>query len=135
MQQLNDIRDAAGFGKTRPPIDFAERPPLVVPPTYTLPPPGTGGEMRLGINDPDMVARSKALVDPRRPVPPIDPGASASGLDSRHYLVDPPSGLRDPARVAAEITTDTTSAAATKSRTGGHHHHAHRSASTVGAAQ
>ena len=104
-QQINDIRNAVGLGSARAPIDFTERPPLVVPPSNTLPPPGSG-DPPLAVNDPDVVARRKALTDSRRPVPPSDPGATAQGLNKRTYLVDPPSGLRDPRVVASDITLD-----------------------------
>ena len=102
---LNDVRNALGFGQERAPIDFTERPPLVVPPTNNLPPPGQD-TATLGVNDPDIIARRKALADSRRPVPPSDPGSNAPGLSARPYLVDPPSGMRDPDAVAASITTD-----------------------------
>ena len=106
VEQFNEIRDGIGLGKERAPIDFTERPPLVVPPSYALPPPGNQDPDHLVVNDPDVVSRRKALSDPRRPVPPSDPGAAASGRDARTYLIDPPSGMRDPDRVAAEITHD-----------------------------
>ncbi len=104
-QQITDIRNAVGLGSARPPIDFTERPPLVVPPSNALPPPGSG-DLPLAVNDPDVIARRKALTDSRRPVPPSDPGATAQGLNKRTYLVDPPSGLRDPRVVASDITLD-----------------------------
>ena len=111
VEQFNEIRDGLGLGKERAPIDFTERAPIVVPPSYTLPPPGTEDPDHLVVNDPDVVSRRKALSDPRRPVPSSDPGAAASGRDARTYLIDPPSGMRDPDRVAAEITHDTPSSA------------------------
>lgn len=123
-QQWQDLKDAAGFGPDRPPIDFSERPPLVVPPTNTLPPPGSG-VAALPVEDPDEIARRKALSDPRRPVPPTDPGAGAQGLAARTYLVDPPSGIRDPATVAGGIETDRAPGSAA---TGKHHHHRHSAA-------
>ena len=110
-QQVEDLRNAVGLGKERPPIDFTERPPLAVPPTYTLPPPVDAGPT-LGIKDPDVEARRKALADSRRPVPPTDPGAGASGLNSRAYLVDPPSGFRDPRAVTSSIEVDKSPAGA-----------------------
>ena len=106
-QQFDDMRDSLGFGEARAPIDFTERPPLVVPPTNNLPAPGNGVGEKLPVVDPDIESRRKALSDSRRPVPPSDPGASATGLSSRTYLVDPPAGLRNPDTVAAEVTTDT----------------------------
>ena len=106
-QELEDLRNGIGLGKVQPPIDFAERPPLVVPPSYTLPPPGSGASLSLGVNDPDIAIRRKALIDPRRPVPADDPGAAAAGRMARTYLIDPPSGLRDPDAVLAGVTHDT----------------------------
>ena len=103
-QQIEDLRNAVGMAKERPPIDYTDRPPIVVPPTYTLPPPGHGDPEHLDVNDPDLAARRKALSDSRRPVPPTDPGAKAAGRDARTYLIDPPSGLRNPDAVAADIT-------------------------------
>ena len=106
VQQFNEIRDSVGLGETRAPIDFSERPPLVVPPTNTLPPPVTGTMEKLPVVDPDLVSRRKARTDPRRPVPPSDPGAAATGLSARTYLIDPPAGMRNPDAVAADVTTD-----------------------------
>ncbi len=105
-QQFDDFRAAVGLGKDRPPIDFSERPPLAVPPSYTLPPP-VAANPSLPVKDPDVDARRKALVDARRPVPPTDPGAHAAGLDARTYLVDPPTGFRDPKAVTESIELDT----------------------------
>jgi hypothetical protein len=105
-QEYEDIKNGIGFGPERPPIDYTERAPLVVPPSYNLPPPGGPDPERLGINDPDVAARRRALTDSRRPVPPTDPGAYATGRMQRKYLIDPPSGMRDPAAVAADITHD-----------------------------
>ena len=120
--QFDDVRSAVGLGRDRPPIDFTQRAPIVVPPTYTLPPPGGGDPEHLGVNDPDIGARRRALADPRRPVPPSDPGAAAHGAMSRSYLVDPPSGLRDPAAVAADITHDTAGPATISHAKPAHHH-------------
>ncbi|MBE7219957.1 MAG: hypothetical protein INR64_15920 [Caulobacteraceae bacterium] len=100
-EQFNDMRTSLGFGPARPPMDFTERPPLVVPPNDTLPPPGSG-TLSLGVNDTDVNNRRKAMSDSRRPVPPSDPGSAATGLSSRAYLIDPPSGLRDPATLGPE---------------------------------
>ena len=129
-QEFDDMRNAIGLGKDRPPIDFTERPPLVVPPSYTLPPPGSGDPDRLGVNDPDLAARRKALSDPRRPVPPTDPGASAQGRAARPYLIDPPSGMRDPDAVAADITHDSS-----PSGSQAKHTHAHKKKSSTTAQQ
>ena len=114
-QQVEDLRNAVGLGKERPPIDFTERPPLAVPPTYNLPPPVEAGAT-LGIKDPDVEARRKALADSRRPVPPTDPGAGAAGLNGRAYLVDPPSGFRDPKAVTSAIETDHSPAGAASAK-------------------
>ena len=130
-QQLDDIRSAIGLGKERAPIDFTERPPLAVPPTNNLPPPVTAPPS-LGVNDPDVESRRKALSDPRRPVPPTDPGANASGLSARTYLIDPPAGMRDPSAVSAGIETDRSTPGAAKTA---RKHHARRKAAPVAAAQ
>lgn len=129
-QQIDDIRNAFGFARDRPPIDFSERPPLVVPPNDNLPPPASTAAT-LGVNDPDLIARRKALTDPRRPVPPSDPGAHVPGLAGRTYLIDPPAGLRDPNAVAADITTDKSAPAVKTSR----HRRVRRKAAAVEAAQ
>ena len=71
-QEYEDIKNGIGFGPERPPIDYTERAPLVVPPSYNLPPPGGPDPERLGINDPDVAARRRALPASRRPVPPTD---------------------------------------------------------------
>jgi hypothetical protein len=106
-QEMDDIKNAIpGFGPSHDPIDFTERPPLVVPPNTNLPPP-VDTPPRLGLNDPDRFDRAKALSDPRRPVPPTDPGATASGPDRRAFLIDPPSGLENPAAIAAEAHVGT----------------------------
>ncbi len=105
-QEYEDVKSAVGLGRDRPPIDYTERAPLVVPPSYNLPPPGGADPERLGVNDPDVAARRRALTDSRRPVPPTDPGAYATGRMQRKYLIEPPSGMRDPAAVAADITHD-----------------------------
>ncbi len=105
-QELDDIKSALpGLGTDHAPIDFTERAPLVVPPTNDLPPP-VDAPPRLGLNDPDTLERIKAMSDPRRPVPAIDPGATASGPDARAYLIDPPSGMRNPNAVASEASAD-----------------------------
>lgn len=121
-QQYNDIKGAVGLGEERPPIDFTERPPLVVPPTNTLPPPVASS--RPTVVDPDEIARRKALTDSRRPVPPTDPGASATGRSSRTFLIDPPAGMRDPDAVAAERSFDKAGTAEPKA----HRRHAKRKA-------
>ena len=110
-QEYEDIKNSLGFGPDRPPIDYSERAPLVVPPSYNLPPPGGPDPERLGVNDPDTASRRKALTDSRRPVPPTDPGAYAQGRMGRAYLIDPPSGMRDPEAVAADISHDGSDAA------------------------
>ncbi len=114
QQQFNDVKGAVGLGEDRPPIDFTERPPLVVPPTNALPPPLASSD-RLPVVDPDEVARRKALTDSRRPVPPTDPGASATGRSARTYLIDPPAGMRDPDVVNNDRDFDKPGAAEKKS--------------------
>lgn len=127
-QQYEDIKNSVGLGETRAPIDFTDRPPLVVPPTNDLPPPGSEASERLGVRDPDIEARRKALSDSRRPVPPTDPGAGATGLSARTYLIDPPSGMGDPAAVAASITHDRAGAPAAEPKA---RHARHRKPSHV----
>lgn len=105
-QEYEDLKNSIpGLGTERAPIDFTERAPLVVPPTNDLPPPQETSQ-RLGVNDPDRIERRKALSDPRRPVPLTDPGATATGLSARAFLIQPPSGLQDPAAVAGEAKAD-----------------------------
>ena len=101
VDQFQDMRNSLGFGPARAPIDFTERPPLVVPPSDTLPPPGSS-QAALGVVDTDVTNRRKALTDSRRPVPPSDPGAGVAGLDGRTYLVDPPAGMRDPSQLGPD---------------------------------
>ena len=55
-------------------------------------------------------------------MPPTDPGAYATGRMQRKYLIDPPSGMRDPAAVAADITHDSDGG---KVHAGGGAKHAH----------
>lgn len=127
-QEYEDIKNGLGFGRDRPPIDYTERAPLVVPPNYNLPPPGGPDPERLGVNDPDIAARRRALTDSRRPVPPTDPGAYASGRMQRKYLVDPPSGMRDPAAVAADISHGDAGPAAGTSKGAKHARHRRKAA-------
>ena len=104
VDQYQDMRNSLGLGPSRAPMDFTERPPLVVPPTDTLPPPGPSAG--LPVVDPDTINRRKALTDSRRPVPPYDPGAGVAGLGGRTYLVDPPAGMRDPSQLGPDPTSD-----------------------------
>lgn len=117
---LGNVGSLFNFSKQREAIDFTERAPLVVPPTNTLPPPGSGAPEAATVNDPDLAARRRALADSRRPVPPSDPGATQTGLNARAFLIDPPSGLRNPQVVAGDITTDRTTGSIKPSR----HRHA-----------
>lgn len=133
-QEYEDIKGAIGLGRDTPPIDYTERAPLVVPPSYTLPPPGGADPERLGINDPDVAARRRALSDSRRPVPPTDPGAYATGRMQRKYLIDPPSGMRDPAAVAADITHDA-DGNAVRAKTSNGKHPRHRAGKAAEAAR
>lgn len=104
-QEKTDYRDvygnvlsAIGFGKDREPIDYSPRAPLAVPPGDTLPPPVEPGAKRHAAGfpeDPDVMARRKALVDPRQPVPPAESG------QARAYLIEPPAAYLDASAVAA----------------------------------
>ena len=133
-QQFQDFRSAVGLGRERAPIDFSERPPLAVPPTYTLPPP-VAADPSLPVKDPDVNARRKALADARRPVPPTDPGAHAAGLDARTYLIDPPAGFRDPKAVSESIEVDTSPTKAGPKSARKRRAHKARAAKPVAAAQ
>ena len=104
-EQFDDMRNSLGLGKPRPPMDFTERPPLVVPPSDALPPPASS-QVPIGVDDPDTANRRKALTDSRRPVPPSDPGAGVPGLAGRTYLVDPPAGMRDASNLGPDPTSD-----------------------------
>ena len=104
VDQFQDMRNSLGLGPARAPMDFTERPPLVVPPTDTLPPPASGAS--LPVVDTDTTNRRKALTDSRRPVPPNDPGAGVAGLAGRTYLIDPPAGMRDPSQLGPDPTSD-----------------------------
>ena len=68
--QIGEIIDGIGFGKDKDPIEYKERAPLVVPPSYTLRPPedkSPAARTTNWPNDPD-VARKKAKdEDDRRP--------------------------------------------------------------------
>ena len=89
-----------GFGSDRDPIDYTPRPPIAVPPSNDLPSPVQGQQRRAtGFpNDPDRLARRKALVDPRQPVPPSEAG------NARSYLIEPPAAYFDAAAVTATGT-------------------------------
>lgn len=115
-QEWDDIKNALpGMGSDRAPIDFAERPPLVVPPSNDLPPP-VDAPPRLGVNDPDSLDRIKALSDPRRPVPAADPGAAASGVNGRKFLIEPPAGMQNPDTIANPAPTTSAGASASHKR-------------------
>ena len=135
QQEYEDVKNSIGFGRDRPPVDYTERAPLVVPPSYALPPPGGADPERLGVNDPDVAARRRARTDSRRPVPPTDPGAYATGRMQRKYLIDPPSGMRDPAAVAADITHDADGNAVRAPGASKHGRHRHKRAAAQEAAQ
>ena len=133
-QQFDDMRNSLGFGRARPPIDFTERPPLVVPPNDSLPPP-VAARNAIGVNDPDVENRRKALTDSRRPVPPSDPGAGVPGLAGRTYLIDPPAGMRDPSTLGPDTTGYKPGAKADKGEKVAKHRHARRRTPAVEAAQ
>ena len=124
-EQFEDMRNSLGFGKPRPPMDFTERPPLVVPPSDALPPPAPG-QVPIGVVDPDTTNRRKALTDPRRPVPPSDPGAGVRGLAGRTYLVDPPAGMRDASTLGPDPISALPRKAGAKAEKPARTHHARR---------
>lgn len=95
--EYGNVLSSIGLGHERDPIDYTPRAPLVVPPTNDLPPPGDGS-LRPAADfprDPDEMARRKALVDPRQPVPPTEAG------QARAYLIEPPAPYFDASAVAA----------------------------------
>jgi hypothetical protein len=104
-QEKTDYRDVydnvlstIGLGRDREPIDYSPRAPIAVPPSNDLPPPIAPGSKRHAAGfpeDPDVMARRKALVDPRQPVPPGQSG------QARSYLIEPPATYLDASAVAA----------------------------------
>ena len=134
VDQFSDMRNSLGFGPTRAPMDFTERPPLVVPPSDTLPPPASG-QSSLPVVDTDTTDRRKALTDSRRPVPPNDPGAGVAGLSGRTYLIDPPAGMRDPAQLGPDPTSDLPRKARDKAEKPGRTRHAKRRTPALQASQ
>ncbi len=94
----NNVLGAIGLGSDKEAIDYSPRAPIVVPPTNDLPPPADARGRSAGFpTDPDVIARRKALADPRRPVPSGESG----GQRPRAYLVEPPAAYLDGAAVAA----------------------------------
>ena len=87
-----NLLSAVGLGSDREPIDYSPRPPIAVPPSNTLPPPGSAARgLPAGFpTDPDRLARRRALADPRQPVPPSEGG------EVRAYLIEPPSSFFSP---------------------------------------
>ncbi len=68
--QIGDIIDGIGFGKDKDPIDYKERAPLVVPPTYKLRPPEDKSPAARTMNwpnDPDVAKKKAKDEDDRRP--------------------------------------------------------------------
>lgn len=99
-EEWHNILGVVGLGQEHQPIDYAPRPILAVPPNYELPPPGSAAiELPAGFpKDPDVEARRKAMLDPRRPVMPGDnPGSH----NVRNYLIEPPAEYLDASKVAA----------------------------------
>ncbi len=91
-----NVLGSIGFGTDRDPIDYTPRPPIAVPPSNDLPPPVDQQRRASGFpNDPDRLARRKALVDPRQPVPPSEAN------NTRSYLIEPPADYFDAAAVTA----------------------------------
>ncbi|WP_158807924.1 hypothetical protein [Beijerinckia sp. L45] len=93
-----NLMSAVGFGKEHEPIDYSPRAPIAVPPSNDLPPPVEPGAKRHAAgfpDDPDVMARRKALVDPRQPVPPAESG------QARNYLIEPPAAYFDASAVVA----------------------------------
>lgn len=112
-----NLLSAIGFGKEHEPIDYSPRAPIAVPPTDTLPQPVAPGsrEHAAGFpQDPDVMARRKALADPRQPVPPAEAG------QARAYLIEPPSAYFDASAVVATGNHVDKGEAAPADK---HHHH------------
>jgi hypothetical protein len=68
--QLGEIIDGIGFGKDKDPIEYKERAPLVVPPSYNLrPPQDQSPAARVGNwpNDPDVAKKKAKDEEDRRP--------------------------------------------------------------------
>jgi hypothetical protein len=68
--QLGEIIDGIGFGKEKDPIEYKERAPLVVPPSFNLrPPEEKSAASRIGNwpNDPDIAKKKAKDEDDRRP--------------------------------------------------------------------
>jgi hypothetical protein len=63
-------KTAPDLAKGEEVIDYRAHPPLVIPPKMDLPPPQTNSSLPTDWpTDPDAMARRKALLDSRRPVP------------------------------------------------------------------
>lgn len=93
-----NLLSAVGFGKEHDPIDYSPRAPIAVPPSNDLPAPVEPGAKRHAAgfpDDPDVMARRKALADPRQPVPPGESG------QARNYLIEPPAAYFDASAVVA----------------------------------
>ena len=122
-----NLLSAVGLGKEREPIDYSPRAPLAVPPSDALPPPVDPGSERHAAGfpqDPDVMARRKALVDPRQPVPPSESG------QARNYLIEPPAAYLDANAVAATGNTVDKGEAPKVAK-----HHHHKKADAAAAAQ
>lgn len=99
-EEWHNVLGVVGFGKEHDPIDYSPRALIAVPPTYDLPAPNTAAiQHPAGFpQDPDVAARRKALVDPRRPLPR---GENPGATNARSYLIEPPAEYLDAAKVAA----------------------------------
>jgi hypothetical protein len=68
--QLGEIIDGIGFGKDKDPIEYKERAPLVVPPSFNLRPPQEqppSARVSNWPNDPDVAKKKAKDEDDRRP--------------------------------------------------------------------
>ena len=68
--QLGEIIDGIGFGKDKDPIEYRERAPLVVPPSFNLRPPeekSPSARTTNWPNDPDVAKKRAKDEDDRRP--------------------------------------------------------------------
>lgn len=83
VKDLTGMFALGGGGKSKAPISYEARPPIVTPPdTTTLPPPGSGETVQNWPTDPDVVAREQAFANANKP------------SDSGNAVVDP--GFRLP---------------------------------------
>ncbi len=88
--QLGEIIDGIGFGKDKDPIEYKERAPLVVPPSFTLRPPedkSPSARVANWPNDPDVAkkkAKDEEALRPRASSKDYAPGGSKLSGEELH---------------------------------------------------